>query len=63
MIQLDLFEGDQFVLLLQEFQKVKESSEKVRRGIFARIGEMEEKLREMQTVKSKDKDEKRVDQH
>lgn len=57
MIQLDLFEGDQFVLLLQEFKKVKESSEKVRRGIFARIGEMEEKLKEMQTVRSKDKDE------
>lgn len=61
MIQLDLFEGDQFVLLLQEFKKVKESSEKVRRGIFARIGEMEEKLKEIQTIRSKDKDERRVD--
>lgn len=56
MIQLDLFEGDQFVLLMQEFQKVKDSSEKVRRGIFARIGEMEQKIREMQSIKTKQKD-------
>jgi hypothetical protein len=40
LVQLDLFEDDEVVLLRQEMQKIKESSEKVRRGMFARHNEL-----------------------
>ncbi len=40
LIQLDLFEQDENVLMRKEIAKVRESSEKVRKGIFARHNEL-----------------------
>ena len=53
MIQLDFFEKDQLVLILEEIKKIRESSEKVRRGVYSRVAELEIKLKEMQMVKQK----------
>lgn len=53
MIQLDLFEDNQLILILKELRKVKESSEAVRRGVFRRVAELEQKLREMEMAKEK----------
>jgi len=39
-MQLDLFEKDEIKLLREELKKVKDSSDSVRRGIFARHGEL-----------------------
>ena len=51
MIQLDFFEKNETVLLLEEIRKVKESSENVRRGVFKRIAEFERLLKEIQEIK------------
>lgn len=40
LVQLDLFEDNEVVLLRKEMQFVKENNEKVRRGLFARHGEL-----------------------
>ncbi len=40
LIQLDLFEDNEVVLLRNEMQRVRESSDKVRKGIFARHNEL-----------------------
>jgi len=53
MIQLDLFEDNQLILILKELRKVKESSEAVRRGVFQRVAELEQKLKELQYAKEK----------
>lgn len=47
MIQLDLFENDQVNMLRIEVQKYKEISENVRRGVFARLNELEKVVLEM----------------
>lgn len=39
-MQLDLFEKDEFVLLKEEVEKLHQSSENVRKGIFARYNEL-----------------------
>ena len=53
MIQLDLFEDDQKVLILEELRKVKESADSVRKGVFARIKELENQIKEMKQQKGK----------
>jgi septation ring formation regulator EzrA len=40
LIQLDLFEQDENILMRKEIQKVRESNDKVRRGLFARHNEL-----------------------
>lgn len=40
LIQLDLFEDNEMVLLRNEIQRVRESTDKVRKGLFARHGEL-----------------------
>lgn len=44
MIQLDLFEKDDVVLLLEEVKKIRESSDKVRKGVFAEVGEVKQEV-------------------
>lgn len=39
-VQLDIFEPSEFELIKQEMKKVKETSENVRKGIFARHNEL-----------------------
>ena len=51
MLQLDLFEKNETVILLEEIRKVKESSEAVRRGVFRRIAEFERLIKEMQQMR------------
>ena len=41
MLQLDFFEKDQITSLRNDFILVKESSDKVRRGVFARLNALE----------------------
>ncbi len=53
MIQLDLFEKNELVLVLEELRRLRESSEAVRRGVFRRVAELELKLKELQMVKEK----------
>lgn len=53
MIQLDLFEDDVKVLILEEIRKVKESAESVRKGVFARIRELENQIKELKEEKLK----------
>ena len=52
MLQLDLFENDQVSLLIREFQRVQESSEKVRRCIFAELADVKMKLKEYRDVQN-----------
>lgn len=40
LVQLDLFEQDEVVLLRNEMQKVKDTSDKTRKALFARHGEL-----------------------
>ena len=40
LIQLDLFEDNEVILLRNEMQKVRESTDKVRKGLFARHNEL-----------------------
>lgn len=40
LVQLDLFEENEMVLLRKQINLMKESSEKVRKGLFARHGEL-----------------------
>lgn len=47
-MQLDLFRTDDVNFLCEEYKKVKESSDKVRRGIFARHDKLEKLLEEQQ---------------
>ncbi len=47
MIQLDLFETDDTVLLINEVKKVKESTEKTRKALFSRHGSLEKKYNEL----------------
>lgn len=51
MIQLDLFEKNDLILVLRELKKIRESSEAVRRGVFRRVAELEQKLRELQELR------------
>ncbi len=52
MIQLDLFgAANEMDTLLREIEKVKRSSDNVRKSIFGKIAELEEKLRRMQGEK------------
>lgn len=55
-MQLDLFERNELVLILDELAKMKESNANVRRGCFARIAEFEKLIKdlkqEMQKVKA-----------
>ena len=53
MIQLDLFEKNDLVLVLNELKRVRESSEAVRRGVFRRVAELELKIKELQEVRSR----------
>lgn len=53
MIQLDLFEKNDLVLVLNELKKIRESSEAVRRGVFRRVAELEQKIKELQEVRAK----------
>lgn len=53
MIQLDFFEKNELVLILDEIKRIRESSEKVRRGVYSRVAELELKLKEMQMVREK----------
>jgi hypothetical protein len=47
LFQPDLFENDQVTLLRMEVQKYKEIAENVRRGVFARINELERMILEL----------------
>jgi cob(I)alamin adenosyltransferase len=47
MIQLDLFQSEQETIY-EQFQKVKESSDSVRRAVFARVNELEKTVKELQ---------------
>jgi len=51
MIQLDIFEKNDLILVLNELKRVRESSEAVRRGVFRRVAELEQKLKELQEVR------------
>lgn len=43
MIQLELFEQDEMTVLRHKFNSLKESSEKVRKGLYAKNGELQKK--------------------
>lgn len=48
MIQLELFhEANEMDALIKELEKVKRSSDNVRKSIFGKIAELEEKIRRM----------------
>lgn|GEM_PF-4202557 len=53
MIQLDLFEKNDLILVLNELKKTREMSEAVRRGVFRRVAELEQKLKELQDVRAR----------
>jgi hypothetical protein len=44
MIQLDFFEQDENLILKDNFRKLKESSERQRKALFARNGELHKKI-------------------
>lgn len=46
-MQLDLFEKDEVKLLREELERVRKSSDNVRRGIFARHDELAKKYLEL----------------
>ena len=46
-LQLDMFEKDEIVLLRLEIDKIKASSENVRRGVFSRVTELEKLVKHM----------------
>ncbi len=49
MIQLDLFgQANEMDSLIKELDKVKKSSDNVRKSIFGKIAELENRLRNMQ---------------
>ncbi len=52
MIQLDLFEKDQIALFLEEMRKIKESSDKARRGLFKRYDELAKEILELKKQRS-----------
>jgi len=54
MIQLDLFENDQLTMLRMEVQKYKEVAENVRRGVFARLNELERTIMELTNKEKSD---------
>lgn len=43
MIQLDFFEKDETLIHKDEIRQLKESNDKVRKGIFAKHGELQKK--------------------
>ena len=47
-IQLDFFEKDEMSLLKAEVEAVKKSGDKVRRGTYARINELEAMVKDLQ---------------
>lgn len=54
MIQLDLFQKSEDIFMI-ELQKIKQSSENVRRGVFARVNELERMVLELaKKVEGKD---------
>ena len=46
-LQLDMFEKDEIVLLRLEIDKIKASSENVRRGVFSKVTELEKLVKHM----------------
>lgn len=40
MLQLDFFQGDDMLIMKDEIRKVRESSDKVRKSLFAKNGEI-----------------------
>jgi len=48
LIQLDFFRDSEIVILEARMDKVEESSAKVRRGIFARNGATEKRMKELE---------------
>lgn len=43
-VQLDLFEKDTIKLIMQEIDKIRERSENVQRGCFARVAELKKEV-------------------
>ena len=48
-MQLDMFNNDQALYLMQELAKTKEMTENVRRGLFARYNALEALVIDLQT--------------
>lgn len=55
MLQYDMFETKEFVLIMQEVDKLRESMGSVRRGIYARVAELERLLKEERIKKEQAK--------
>jgi hypothetical protein len=47
MIQLSLFETDETVILRHKFNELKESQDKIRKGLYARNGELQKKYNDL----------------
>lgn len=43
MIQLELFEQDEITVIRHKFNSLKESQDKIRKGLYARNGELQKK--------------------
>lgn len=54
MIQLDLFEKNEVALILEEFSKIKDSQEKVRKKIFGIVAELQQEVKELKELKFKE---------
>lgn len=47
MIQLDLFEKSTIQLIMHEIEKIRERSENVQRGVYARVAELKKEVEKL----------------
>jgi FtsZ-binding cell division protein ZapB len=52
MYQLDLFEKDTIKLIMQEIDKIRERSENVQRGVYARVAELKKEVDRLRKEKN-----------
>lgn len=47
MLQLDIFDENQLEVFVRAIRTLKDSGEKVRRGVFAEVGELKKEVKEL----------------
>ena len=62
-IELDFFEKNETVLILDEMKKLKKSSDAVRKSVFARISEFEKTIKDIRNIIKEEENESNYKQH
>lgn len=62
-IELDFFEKNETILLLEEMKKIKKSSDAVRKSVFARINEFEKTIKDIRNIIKEEENEHSESKH